>query len=194
MGVRTKFIERAGWRRFFMLLGVYIAYSVWAFVLAGPWRRVTEATSDGPAPEIPELMFGFPDGQPAAALNALAGVMNDYMLVQLIDVPNFLIAAAFTATGIAIGLRRFGLTHSPASLALLAPLTLVIAEAVENILLLGVAAGLLPASSALIATLQQSATSVKFVADGVGTLALVIALVWSLGAALFGLFRKKNKQ
>lgn len=188
-------IETASWRKWLAWLAAMIGYSIWAFVRPGPWTRLTEATGEGTGvPKIPELMFGFPEGQPAATFELLGPLARDYAVFQVIDILYVALALAMTISGIAIGLKRFRLSASLLRYILLVPLVYLVAEIVENGLLFAMATGSLTASG-WAATLQQSATSVKFVADSVNTLALGASILLSLGAGVMSRLRGgKEKQ
>lgn len=187
-------LEKAGWLRFFIFFALVVAYSVWAFVLPGPWTQLVAATSvDGVAPVLPELMFGFPDGEPAASFQKLQDLKDQYMLFLMIDLGAVLLSLMMVTSGIALGLRRYNLQGSFLRYILLLPIVHFFAEAIENALLAAMVSDAMPPAG-LIVTIQQSATSVKFIVDGVNLIALVIAIVASVGAFATKPFRKKARR
>ncbi len=187
-------LEKAGWIRFLIFFALVGAYSVWAFVLPGPWAQLVAATSsDGVAPVLPELMFGYPAGEPAASFQKLQGLKDQYMLFLIIDLGAVLLSLMMVTSGVALGLRRYNLQDSFLRYLLLLPVVHFFAEATENALLAAMVADVM-SPEGLMVTIQQSATSMKFIADGVNSLALVIAIVASIGAFATKPFRKKSRE
>ncbi len=186
-------IEKAGWLRFLAWLAIDVGYSVWAFLLPGPWTRIGNAMGAemGEVPAIPETQFGFTADQPALAFGQLGEATNDYILFQLVDVPYAIISTMMVSAAIAIGLKRFNLGASAWRFILLAPLIYLAAEIVEDPLLAAMAGGYLPMEG-VIGTIQQAATTVKTSADGIASLAAAISLLATAGAALSKPFRKKS--
>ncbi len=184
-------IAKAGWRRFIVLLALVVGFSVCAFMLPGPWAKIVAATSiDGVTPVIPELMFGFPEGQPAAAFAALDEATNAYIILQIIDLAFVSLSVLMTIAGVALGLKRFNLHGSAIRYLLLAPVFYFLVELIENGLLAAMASGWL-APEGVIAGGQQLATSAKFIADTVNSFVLAAAIIASVIAAATKPFRKK---
>ncbi len=190
-------IEKAGWVRFFLWLAVNIGYSVWAFLSPGPWRNIAAATGDGDAgdlaqvPKIPEIMPGFPSGEPGASLNKMSEIIDQYILFQAIDIPYAIISMMMAIAAISIGLKRFNLGRGPVKFVLLLPMIYFVSELVENSLLAAMAGGYIP-DQGLTVLLQQSATTAKFVTDGLTSFAIAISILAAIGAAFFSLFKRKK--
>lgn len=98
----------------------------------------------------------------------------------------------FTVSAISLGLKRFRLGGSPIRFVLTAPLIYLLAELVENSLLALMALNIAPVNRAFVLA-QQSATSVKFLADYFNTAALVISIGAVLIVAIANLFRRNEK-
>lgn len=189
-------IEKASWLRFVVWTVLYIGYSTWAFATPGPWMRTLSAlgASNETLREagLPELTFGFPVDLPGEALSRMGPAVTDYAVFQGVDIPFALLGAAFTIAAISLGLKRFRLGASPIRFVLMTPLIYLLAEFVENSLLAFMALNIVPVNGALV-LVQQSATSVKFLADYFNTTALVVSIGAVLIAAIANLFRRKQQ-
>ncbi len=185
-------IEKASWRRFLLWLLFYAVFFIGAFILPGPWTHIVEKTQGAlGVPQIPETVFGFVEGQPAQAFALLGDAINDYVLFQFIDIPYALVSTMMVSSGIALGLKRFNLGPSVFRFILLSPLLYLASEIIEDGLLASMASGILPVGSGT-AMIQQTVTTVKLIADGIDSLALVIAIIASLIAAATKGLRRKN--
>lgn len=188
-------IEKAGWGRFFIWLVIYVAYSVWAFLLPGPFRNTLESLGltieDVQTSGLPELTFGISSEMPERIISQMGAGVHDYALFQAIDIPYALLGVGFTAAGIALGIKRFNLGNTAVRYALLVPLIYLASELVENPLLAGMALGTFPMDG-VVPLIQQSATSVKTAADGFNSFALVISIGASFLALITKPFRKKR--
>ncbi|GJL94016.1 MAG: hypothetical protein DHS20C05_04210 [Hyphococcus sp.] len=189
-------IEKAGWLRFILWLAVNIGYSVWAFLSPGPWRNIAAATGDGAGndlaqvPKIPEVMPGFPAGEPAASFSKMSEVIDQYILFQAIDIPYAIISMMMAIAAISIGLKRFNLSGG-VKFVLFLPIIYFASELVENALLAAMAGEYIPDDSVFV-LLQQSATTTKFVTDGLTSVAMAISIITAIGAAFFSLFKRKK--
>lgn len=174
-----------------------IGYSVWAFLSPGPWRNIAAATGDGAAndlaqvPKIPEVMPGLPAGEPAASFSKMSEVIDQYILFQAIDIPYAIISMMMAIAAISVGLKRFNLGNSAVKFVLFLPIIYFVSELVENSLLAAMAGEYIPDHS-IIVLLQQSATTAKFVTDGLTSVAMAISIITAIGAAIFSLFKRKK--
>ncbi len=152
-----KRIEKASWTRLLIFFASLFAYSFWAFRPTGQFQQAHETA--GP---LPETIFGYPEGEPERAFSQLFGLQSDYMLFQAIDIPyailNFFVITAI----IALALKHFRLGATPFRFALILPGIYLVAEFLENTMLVvlakggGAPAGLIP--------IQQTMTSLKWIA------------------------------
>jgi|GEM_PF-1736369 len=193
--IKTR-IEKASWLRLVVWTVLYIGYSTWAFATPGPWMRTLSAldASNETLREagLPELTFGFPAGLPGEALSRMGPATTDYAIFQGVDIPFAILGVMFTVSAISLGLKRFRLGGSPIRFVLTAPLIYLLAELVENSLLALMALNIAPVNRAFVLA-QQSATSVKFLADYFNTAALVISIGAVLIVAIANLFRRNEK-
>lgn len=163
-------IEKANWTRFLISFAALMAYSFWLFRPTGRFMQAKASVG-----KLPEEMFGFPVGEPERAFSQLFGLQSDYMLFQALDIPyailNFF---AYTAI-IALALKNFRLQGSPARFLMVLPAIYLVAEFLEDTLLVVLASN--GGAAGLLATLQQAMTNLKFAAGFPSAILSLIALI-----------------
>ena len=169
-------LDRASWRSFAVWLAVAFAYNLWAINMSSPFTRALEQAGG----RLPESQPGYPQGEPLRSLEALGPATRDYLLWQWLDIPYAFFAVMMTSTAIALGLRVLPGRGGAFRAALWLPVVYFGCEIVENMLVELFAARLL-APGAVAVAVQQSATTLKFVA-GYGALLAAAAGV-ALAAA-----------
>ena len=181
-------IEKTSWLRFLFWITLYIGASIWTFALPGPWQTLLERTGtvDG-TPQLPSTLIGFRPEQPMLAFSNIGDAMDQYLLFQLIDIPLSIIATFLTITVIAAGLKRFRLGATAFRFLLLLPLIYLLAEIVENALLVSMATSILP-TTGFIVMAQQSVTTTKIIINLANDVNMLVA-VCSLA---IGVFLKKQ--
>jgi hypothetical protein len=168
-------LSRANLKRFLAAAALLALYGGWTFAGTSPWTKPYAALGS----EMPELIAGFPAGEPAAAIGRLAEARGDYLWFQAFDLPFAMLAAIAGATAIAIGLKALRLASGDARSLLLAPAIYFVCELAENALLALFAGGAVDPAGAPAAA-QQVATVGKFVA----LLFTVLLAAAGLGAAI----------
>lgn len=148
-------IRRASPRRFYAAAALLSVYAIFVFALPSPWTKARLAANK----KLPELIAGFPDGEPAASLVRLGEAREDYLWSQAFDLPFVALVAIAAGSAMAIALKRLALAKGDAQYVLLLPLLYVAFEAVENALLAAFAAGA-PTAAPLV-LIQQAATTGK---------------------------------
>jgi len=184
-GWASRRIDAVTWRGFAIICVLWLAYNWWAFATSSPWTRALDAAGG----VLPETKPGIPAIEPVRSLEALAGNMNDYLLWQALDIPYALLNFLFASGAMALALKAIRLDGSPLRFLLYLPAIYVACELLENALLTGFAAGVVPVSETIV-LVQQFATTVKF-ATGMPALALgAVSLVIALLALIFRAFGK----
>lgn len=176
-----KRIEVASWPRFLIPLAVLVAYSAWAFRDGGQFANALAA-----AGKLPEMIPGFPEGIAAKAYEKLAaaGLVNDYIRFQLIDIPYAVFNFLTLFSLIALALKQFNLGATPLRFTLLLPGLYLFAEFIEDPLLSVLAGG--GGEPAALIPLQQAMTTLKF---GALTPSIGIALILLAALAIDALMR-----
>lgn len=180
----NKRIETASWVRFFMPFAALIAYSLWAFRPSGQFLQAKKT-----AGTLPEEMFGFPEGEPERAFSQLFGLTGDYMLFQAIDIPYAILNFFAYSAIIALALKHFRFGATPLRFALLLPVIYLIAEFIENTMLVVLARG--GGAAANLIPFQQAATSLKWAAGFPATMLAVLSLFAMIILFAIKLFRGK---
>ncbi|MEZ5893028.1 MAG: hypothetical protein R3C58_07785 [Parvularculaceae bacterium] len=179
-------VESASWQRVAISFALLFAYSFWAFTTNTPWTRALKA-ADG---ALPETQPGFPPIEPQRSLDMLGGATGDYLAWQLLDIPYALLTAAFATSAIALGLKVLRLGVSQLRYLLLLPCVYLGCEAIENALVAGFAAGIIPVRESIV-LVQQFTTSAKFATGIPASLLGVLFVVLALGAMLVRMGRKR---
>jgi hypothetical protein len=158
-GFLHRHLKRATPKRLLAAAALLGAYGWWTFAETSPWTKPYAALGA----EMPELIAGFPTGEPATAIERLAAARGDYLWFQAFDIPFAILVAIAGATAIALGLKRLRLDTGDARSLLLAPAIYLFFELVENGLLALFAAGVAAPDGAPAAA-QQVATVGKLAA------------------------------
>jgi len=184
-----KTIEKTSWGRFLIWIILYIGGSIWAFAMPGAWKTLGELTgTENGIPKIPSTLSGFHENQPMLAFTQIGEAMDQYFLFQLIDLPLAFIASMLMITIISAGLKRFSLTTTPFRYILIIPLLYLLAEFIENTLLAGMAAKIIPTAGEII-TVQQSVTTAKRTLNLASEVNVIVA---ALALAIGLLFKKRS--
>lgn len=156
----STFIEKASFLKVIAALSILISYSYWAFAIDTSWSNAMAA-----ADHLPEATPGFHSTLPKTALDTLLEAPNNiidaYIKFQLIDIPYALLNAFFALAGIGFLVKILNIQSPTVKILFFLPIIYVGAEFIENFLLFHMAS-LRIASTDLPATIQQSATIVKF--------------------------------
>jgi hypothetical protein len=184
-GFVSRRLERASWRTFGVWFAVAFAYDMWAMNMPGPFTRALKQAGG----RLPESQPGFPAGEPLRSLEALGPATNDYLLWQWLDIPYAFFLVMMTSSAIALGLKASPGRIGALRLALWPPLIYFGCEILENTLVELFAAKLLAPGLVAVA-IQQSATTLKFIA-GYGAL-LCAALGVIVATAM--LIRKRMRR
>ncbi|MEX6632261.1 hypothetical protein [Hyphococcus lacteus] len=180
-------IEKSTFRSFLIWFALLFGYSYWAFMTPGPWRRALDAAGG----KLPETQPGVPAIEPIRSLEALGPNNADYLLWQLLDIPYIAFTFLATVAALSIGLKAIGKEHSPLRFLLVLPAIYVIAEIVENSLLVLFATGIVGTSEPLV-LLQQFATTMKFTSVMPAMILVPISVVIALVALIIRMTRKKS--
>lgn len=157
------------------LLGVY---ALWLLMGPSPFARSRSAAIDA----IPELIAGFPAGEPAAALDRMGPARMDYLWSQAFDLILVALILIVAVSAIALALRRLGMRRGDARYLLLLPAIYAVFELAENGLLALFASGAAAPTPALV-ILQQSATTMKLAALLLtAATSLIAAIIWAIAA------------
>jgi len=171
--------ERFQGRRFFVLLAVFIIYTVW-YVSVGPYGDLARL-----APGLPLQEKGFYSG--AFAVEALgqldpAGRRAKYTAL-IFDIPYMVLQALVFEAVIVFGLKSLKLTTSKWRLFLILPVAFLLADFLEDSLL----ALTLASGSETLGTMAGFATALKFAI-------FIPAIFTALGLGIAGVIaRLKNK-
>ncbi len=168
-----KKIETASWARSLISIATLLAYSFWIFRPSGRYQQAKQSVGT-----LPEEMFGFPDGEPAQAFSQLFGLQSDYILFQAIDIPYAILSFFAYTSIIALALKRFGFGATPMRFALLLPGISLVAEFIENTLLVILVRG--GGETGSVVSLQQAMTSLKW-ASGFPSQILALMSLLALG-------------
>lgn len=158
-------MRRASLKRLLAALVLLAAHGWWTFASQSPWTKPFGVLGN----EMPELIAGFPDGEPAAAIASLSDARGDYLWFQAFDLPFVALAGIAGVTAIALGLKRLDLARGDGRFLLLAPALYVAFELSENTLLALFAAGAADPTGVL-ALAQQIATVGKFASAVLSTI------------------------
>lgn len=178
-------MEKAGWLRFIIWFIILAAFSVWAFGMDSPWTRALDAAGG----VLPETKPGIPAVEPVRSLEAMGEDRGDYIFWQVLDIPYAIMNYMVAVMAMALGLKALRLEASPLRFLLLLPAIYVACELVENALVAGFAAELLPTAEPLV-LIQQLATTLKF---GTGMPAMTLGLLGVVIAAVAGVARAVRK-
>ncbi len=171
-------IRRANPLRLFAAALLLGAYGLWLFTAESPFTRALDGAGD----RLPELIAGFPGGEPAAALLRLGEWRGDYVWMQAFDLPFVALVILVAVTAIGLALKRLNFATGDQRYLLLVPALYGALELVENGLLALFASGGAEPADAL-ALLQQSVTTLKLAAILLTVVVSVGALIiWSIAA------------
>jgi len=177
-----KRIANASWLRFLVTLAALLAYAAWMSRDGGELMTALDAAGGN----LPEMTPGFPEGLAVQAYTNLGDKVVQYSLFQAIDIPYAILNMMVLTAIIALALKRFRLGVSPLRFALVLPPLYLLAEFLENPLLIALANGE-PGAPAGLVIFQQLATNLKWAAltpaliFGLASLAaLIIAAIFRL--------------
>lgn len=186
-------IARASLRAYLVWLVLFIACEFVVFSMPGPWANLIEATDSGRGrPILPDLMFGFPDGQPESALNTIGDVKTSYIIFNAIDIPYAFLSMMAALSIMTLALKRFRIRSVILKGVLIVPIVYFAFEVIENGLLVLMAVDLLPQEGAA-AIIQQLITTIKIATNGFNAAAGFAALVGYLAGVLIERLRDRTR-
>jgi hypothetical protein len=179
-GYLTMVVERASWRRVLLSLALLFGYSFWAFLINSAWSETLAAAGGA----LPEALPGFPADEPMRSFTLLreANLIDAYRSFQAIDVPFAVLNAFFMWAVLALGVKRFASSTAPVRYLMLLPCVYMLAEFVEDGLLVLLAGGRLGEPAGLV-LVQQAATSLKWASLAPTLIIVVVVLLGMIGAA-----------
>jgi len=176
-----KRIANASWLRFIVPLAALLAYAAWMSRDGGELMTALEAAGGN----LPEMTPGFPSGLAAQAYSSLGDKVTQYSFFQVIDIPYAILNMVVLTAIIALALKRFQLGASPLRFALVLPPLYLLAEFLENPLLIILANGE-PGAPAGLVIFQQLATNFKWITL---TPALIFGLASLAALIIISIFR-----
>lgn len=172
-----------------VLLIVQLGYAFWLFRPGSLYWELGKRAGG----ELPDQVIGYPDGQPAVALEVIgAEGRADYLVFMLMDLPNFALTAAVPFVIFALFLTALGLGDTLWRHVLRLPVIFFCFELAEN-LLLTLCIALFPAIPGALALAQQFATTVKLILGFALFPAAILALIAHVVLAVVRRFRKKRE-
>ncbi len=143
----------------------------------GPFQAVTNTLGT----TVPELQIGLLPGEPFNSLHAMGEMRERYRNLQFWDLPNFSLAVLTYVMIFAYTGKCFPRLRSGSKAMIVLAFVLLVAEIVENSLLLAMIAAYPETEPATLATIQQIASTTKlgcgFVLNPLALAALVLMIV-----------------